>query len=52
MPFSIQFNIPLVTGDEISNLKNVIVNNSFSGDGEYTKKCNSWLEDQGIFKGL
>ena len=45
MTFSIQFNVPLVTGDEISNLKNTIVNNSFSGDGEYTKKCNSWLED-------
>ena len=45
MTFSIPFNAPLVTGDEISNLKNIIVNNSFSGDGEYTKKCNSWLED-------
>lgn len=46
MPYSIQFNVPLVTGDETSNLKNVIVNNKFSGDGEYTKKCNSWLEEK------
>jgi dTDP-4-amino-4,6-dideoxygalactose transaminase len=40
----IKFNIPLVTGNEIENLKNIIVNNKFSGDGKYTEKCNSWLE--------
>ena len=40
----VQFNTPLVTGDEIRNLKKIIVNDKFSGDGEYTRKCNSWLE--------
>jgi dTDP-4-amino-4,6-dideoxygalactose transaminase len=44
MIISIPFNTPLVTGDEINNLKKVIANDKFSGDGEYTKKCNSWLE--------
>jgi dTDP-4-amino-4,6-dideoxygalactose transaminase len=39
----IRFNIPLVTGGELDNLKNIF-NNKFSGDGSYTKKCNSWLE--------
>jgi len=39
----IRFNIPLVTGGELDNLKNIF-NNQFSGDGSYTKKCNSWLE--------
>jgi dTDP-4-amino-4,6-dideoxygalactose transaminase len=40
----IRFNIPLITGNELDNLQSVIVNDKFSGDGEYTKKCNSWLE--------
>ena len=39
----IRFNIPLVTGGELDNLKNIF-NNKFSGDGSYTKKCNAWLE--------
>ena len=41
----IQFNVPLFTGKEVGNLNNVITNKKFSGDGEYTKKCNSWLEN-------
>jgi dTDP-4-amino-4,6-dideoxygalactose transaminase len=44
MSLSIQFNTPLVVGDEVNNIKKVINNTKFSGDGEYTKKCNSWLE--------
>jgi len=40
----IQFNSPLITGNEINNLSKVITSGNFSGDGEYTKKCNSWLE--------
>ena len=39
----IRFNIPLVTGGELDNLKNIF-NDKFSGDGIFTKKCNSWLE--------
>jgi dTDP-4-amino-4,6-dideoxygalactose transaminase len=41
----ILFNSPLVTGNELNNLSNVIENRRFSGDGVYTKKCNSWLEN-------
>ncbi len=44
MSILIQFNNPLVTGGEIKNLHDVFTSNKFSGDGEYTKKCNSWLE--------
>ena len=40
----IQFNAPLITGNELNNLNNVIASKKFSGDGSYTKKCNSWLE--------
>ena len=42
----IRFNIPLVTGGELDNLKNIF-NKKFSGDGIFTKKCNSWLENNG-----
>jgi len=41
----IKFNSPLVTGSELNNLRNVIERGVFSGDGVYTKKCNSWLEN-------
>jgi len=41
---SIKFNIPLVVGNELQNLDCVIKENKFSGDGEFAKKCNSWLE--------
>ena len=42
----IQFNSPLITGNELNNLTNVITSRSLSGDGVYTKKCNSWLENR------
>ena len=41
----IQFNKALLTGNEIKNIQGVIAEGKFSGDGEYTKKCNSWLEN-------
>ena len=42
----IPFNIPLVVGNEEKYLKELIVNKKFSGDGSFTKKCNSWFEDK------
>ena len=45
MTNEIQFNVPLFTGKEIDHLNDVIANKKFSGDGKYTKKCNSWLEN-------
>ena len=44
MSNSIAFNIPSITGNETQNLKEVFDSKKFSGDGEYTKKCNNWLE--------
>lgn len=41
----IPFNIPLVTGKEISYIQQAIVNKKFCGDGLFTKKCNQWLEN-------
>ena len=40
----IPFNIPLITGGELINLKNII-HKKFSDNGFYSKKCNSWLEN-------
>ena len=40
----IPFNVPLVLNTEIKNLASVISIGKFSGDGEFTKKCNVWLE--------
>ena len=39
----IPFNIPLVSNNEIKNISRVLDIGKFSGDGEYTNKCNLWL---------
>jgi len=40
----IPFNKPLVLKSEIDHLKQVIENGQFSGNGEFSKKCNEILE--------
>lgn len=39
----IPFNLPYVSGTEISNFKEVIKNKKFSGRGIFTKKCEDYL---------
>jgi dTDP-4-amino-4,6-dideoxygalactose transaminase len=39
-----KFNKPLVLGNEVEHLNKVLLGEKFSGDGPYTKKCNTWLE--------
>ncbi len=41
---SIKFNTPLLIGGELDNIKEVFFRKAFSGDGIYTRRCNSWLE--------
>lgn len=41
----IPFNKPYLTGNEIVNISNAIQLRKLAGDGEYTRKCNSWLEE-------
>jgi len=50
----ILFNIPPYVGTEDKYIKKVISeNHKISGDGEFTKKCNSWFEDKfGAVKAL
>lgn len=42
----IPFNIPPVTGNEITYLKEAIENKKICGDGPFTKKCHAWLENK------
>ncbi|MCI6637567.1 MAG: dTDP-4-amino-4,6-dideoxygalactose transaminase [Lachnospiraceae bacterium] len=42
----INFNVPPFTNDEISYVSQAINSHKISGDGEFTKKCNLWLEQQ------
>ncbi len=40
----IDFNIPPYLGNEQENIKKAIENHKICGDGEFTKKCNAWIE--------
>lgn len=40
----IRFNVPPVTGRELDYIKKAIENEKICGDGDFTKKCNEWIE--------
>lgn len=42
----IKFNIPPYVGNEIEYIEQAIQSGTICGDGEFTKKCNHWLEEQ------
>lgn len=42
----IPFNKPPVVGNEEKYIHDTISKNRLSGDGEYTKKCDSWMENR------
>lgn len=42
---SIRFNIPPFVGTEIGYIETAIKSLKISGDGEFTKKCSEWLEE-------
>lgn len=42
----IPFNIPLKVETEIEYVNRVIESDKFSGDGDFTKKCQKWIENQ------
>lgn len=41
----INFNVPPYVGDEMNYIKDAVEKHKICGDGEYTKKCNAWLEE-------
>ena len=40
----ISFNIPPYTGKELEYIKQAVEKHKICGDGEFTKKCNDWIE--------
>ncbi len=49
----IHFNIPPYVGKEKDYIQQAIENHKICGDGDFTKKCNQWLEEKtGIKKAL
>lgn len=40
----IVFNVPPYTGEEEQYISDVILKHKICGDGDYTKKCNEWME--------
>lgn len=40
----ISFNVPPCTGKEIDYIAQAIASHKICGDGEFTKKCNAWME--------
>lgn len=42
----IKFNIPPYVGNEIEYMQQAIAAHKICGDGEYTKKCNKWIEEK------
>ena len=42
----INFNVPPYTGKELDFIKIAVENQKICGDGEFTKKCNAWIEEK------
>ncbi len=42
----INFNVPPYTGKELDYIKIAVENQKICGDGEFTKKCNAWIEEK------
>lgn len=40
----INFNVPPYVGNELKYVKEAIDSHKICGDGQFTKKCNNWLE--------
>ncbi len=42
----INFNIPPYVGTEMQYIQQAIASHKICGDGQFTKKCNAWMEDR------
>ena len=42
----INFNVPPYTGKELDYIKIAVEKQKICGDGEFTKKCNAWIEEK------
>ena len=49
----INFNVPPFTGKETEYIMEAVKAQKICGDGQFTKKCNAWLEEKtGAVKAL
>lgn len=42
----INFNVPPYTGKETEYIEQAVANHKICGDGDFTKKCNAWIEEK------
>lgn len=42
----VRFNVPPVSGRELDYLREVLQAGAFSGDGQFTARCQAWLKDR------
>lgn len=42
----INFNLPPFVGNELDYVKEAVNSHKICGDGQFTKKCNAWIEDR------
>lgn len=42
----IHFNVPPITGNEVKYIQEAIAAHKICGDGAFTKKCHTWLEEK------
>ena len=42
----INFNVPPCTGKELDYIAQAVASHKICGDGEFTKKCNAWMEQR------
>lgn len=42
----VRFNVPPCTGNELGYIGEAIANGKICGDGEFTRKCDSWIEER------
>lgn len=42
----VSFNVPPFTGNEITYIKEAVDAHKICGDGQFTKKCNAWIEEK------
>ena len=42
----INFNVPPFTGKEMEYIKQAVDSQKICGDGEFTKRCNAWIEER------
>ena len=48
----INFNVPPVTGEELSFIKDAIESGKICGDGKYTHMCSNWIKEKTDSEGV